>query len=177
MPRKRFLPSFRSRRPRRKLLWTASATADVLAVTAGSTVEHNLVIETDYQESANLENQGATLMRIRGSIWLESQAAVLGHCFGWVTIYKRTSDKGTQVFDASGGGLSNLIKEDILWHTCFRVAGTQTRLEARQVLHLPFDVKAKRKLLEDRIVLNVHAGSANIADLTFMASTRSLIAM
>lgn len=132
---------FGGRRSRLPLRWTGDLSASVVTQAGAGLGYLTVVLPADYEQSATMEQGGATLLRIRGEWSMRCTVAAAG-C---VAVF--AADEA--VFPVAGGNydpllFSQLIRGDLLFREAYilPVGGYKT---------IVFDVKARRRLQDTQI--------------------------
>lgn len=162
-----FRRRFRSRGRRRlPLRWTGDQPAAVVAIAAGTLAFTSIVVPTDYEQSATMEQGGATLVRVRASIALV--ATVVGSVAG-VGIF-HADEAVNPVFGGNYDPLvfSQLIRGDVLYFRRLLVGAVDP-------IAWEIDVRVKRKLQDSQVHLVVAVPAASAGDVTGTWSARALI--
>lgn len=149
--------------PLRARRWTAQLNNEALVVGTQSNVE--IVSTTDYQQESTLEATGVTLARIRGNFsFTVATVAAAGTLFWSIGCY----DDDEPINDVN---LANsAIDEDYLYWGMVVLSVGSGAAANTNIYHIPFDVKAMRKLKEDRIVASaIVTGAGNVAVFGFCA--------
>lgn len=146
--------SFSRGRKRPRLLWTGQSTTapGTLTVAAGA-FDINIVTEADYVAMATTEAGGTTCIRVVGSISVRADAAALS------AFYFALQKKGTNEAGVAPAGAAILIDGDVMHFGCIST-------DEERTFHLPFDVRVKRKLETDRIIMTLQSiGAAHTYSL------------
>lgn len=123
--------------------WTGEGTTVEATTLAGTTSAAAIVSPTDYEQSPTLEQGGVTLVRMRGTISL--RATVLGGiCFFGIYVVSELSPANPP------SSLAGLLDGDCLIHRSLMIGTTEPRV-------IEIDIKAKRRLTDDQVVLVVEA--------------------
>lgn len=162
----RFRRSFARRgSPRRALRWTGNAVTAENTTAAAAITTSDIVDETDYRQSANLEAGGVLFLRSRG--FFQYRCTVLGALVAVMLIH-RDSEEGV---NAAGNNTpltltGDLVSGEVLWRYS-ALAPTDT------IHRVEWDVRAKRKMQDSRITLVVAAYNQTV---TWAYSARVLLA-
>jgi len=138
--RRRLFRSRGGRRSRLPLRWTGDRSA--LATQAGAGLGYlSVVVPGDYEQSATMEQGGATAVRLRGDWMLRCTVAA----FGEVAVF--VADEG--IFPVAGGNFdpflfSQLIRGDLLFRQLYV-------LPVGGYVHIVVDSKRRVKLQDTQI--------------------------
>lgn len=141
--------------------WTGDLSSGESTVAAGAATATDIVVPADYEQNATLEPGGITLVRLRLSIGL--RATVVGafcHMGVWVIGAAETAPTPS-TFAALMSG------DCIWWDTRFIALQANATPE-----HVEADIRAKRRLENDRVVFVLSAIAQNV---TFVLGARALL--
>lgn len=146
------------RRP--NYLWTGQSTTAEQTVAAAAVTAIVIVAPADYQASttATTEAGGTTLLRIRAG--LDIRATVAG-----AALYVSIVRKGSNEAAPNPNSAAAIIDGDTLWYGIYMVPIDTVR-------HIDIDVKVKRRLEDDQIVMNVQALAQTV---TYLMWARALL--
>jgi len=150
-------------RARRNLVWTVQLFADAVATPGAGAIHLNLADNTMWSLSS-LSVQKATVVRIRGTLAIRRSSAFVGSWFANIRVVR----SGEGLFDP--GVIAAYQNEPVMW-TAAGIFGSTDLAQPP----LDIDVKAKRKINDDEIVvLGVGVVGAS-AEVTFTVLARTLL--
>jgi len=158
----------RARAQRRETIWTA-AQLNQDSVDSAAVSILQLVDRQDWADDDSFA-RGATLERIRGSISVNFGGPVVTAAGAlWMAIWCTNDDETAP--DASA--LTDYVQEDCLWSKVVNATSlqfTSVGLMAPTSFYFDVDVKAKRKLTSNTIILMTYRATGASSDENFVMS-------
>lgn len=141
-----------TRPARRAKRWAGDMVTAANSVVVGTNLTHDLVHQTDYDLTSAIEGDGMTLVRIRGNFSYYT-TVVGGIVYAGIFVL----DTDTTVYPTPTASAAFLHSERIWSHVGFApliANGPPGQVEV--------DIKAKRKLASEKVVLVVQAVAQNL---------------
>lgn len=134
--------TFSRGRKRPRLLWTGQSNTAPGTLAAGAVGATNIVIvaPSDYVAMTTTEQGGTTVVRIVGSLSYRADAA------GLSAVYAAILKRGNLEAPPTANTAAMLIEGDVMWFH-------HQLSDEERTFHVPFDIRVKRKLESDQIVM------------------------
>lgn len=147
------------------LRWTGEGTTAANTTAAGAITTSEIVATTDYEQSSTLEEGGVTLVRLRG--WFGCYCTTIGAiCAVHIVAIDASEDVSSGSSNSPLSLEGDLRNGQVLWRWGTILAPVN---DSKMV---EFDIKAKRRLQDTRIMLVV---ASFVQTTTWTYSARALL--
>jgi len=155
-------------RPKREMYWSTVLISQD-SVDSGAVTGQNLVDRDDWSSGTTSFERGGRLERIRGNISINNSAVVTAAGAVFFAIWMVNDDETTPDPSAAADYLEN----DCIWtyvYNTVQISLTSVGLVAPQSVQIPIDIKVRRKLTSQSIVLLTYRAVGASSDENFVMS-------